>query len=155
MREIIGRIVQGHQVASGRAKQDRFPGGTIAMQAPFFLERGLDLSDWHHGTLNVSIFPLRYEILHAPRTFRLVKWHPVEPPEDFSFFDGEILEPPTGQWVEALLYFPHPETKPEHLQPPDVIEIIARRRLLSVPYGAQVRLRFQEEQIRFQPSLGR
>ena len=31
---------------------------------------------------------------------------------------------PTGP-IDGLIYYPHPETKPEHHQPPTVIEILA------------------------------
>ena len=34
---LIGRIVSGHGVASGRSDGSPYPAGTIAMQAPVFL----------------------------------------------------------------------------------------------------------------------
>src|SRR3954465_7598026 len=88
---VAGRIVRGHRVASGQNGNPRFPGGTIRMQAHHFLARGLDLSRFYAGTLNVSIAPFRYRILQPHLTFRNVAWHPTEPAEDFSFFDVRLL----------------------------------------------------------------
>ena len=42
--------MRGHEVAS--KKSVHYPQGTIEMQ--FFKERGLDLSGFHRGTLNIS-----------------------------------------------------------------------------------------------------
>jgi hypothetical protein len=105
------RVVEGHRVASGLNGNPRFPGGTLRMQAPFFEKRGLDLSPFYIGTVNVSIAPLRYRVLTPRVTFRNVKWHPVEPAEDFSFFDVRLV-PPGGERVAGLIYYPPPETKP-------------------------------------------
>ena len=44
--------MRGHEVAS--KKSVHYPQRTIEMQAPFFKERGLDLSGFHRGTLNIS-----------------------------------------------------------------------------------------------------
>src|ERR1022692_3857667 len=87
---VAARVVLGHRVASGLNQNPRFPGGTLRMQFPHFLSRGLDLSSFHLGTLNVSIAPLAYRVLKARHTFTNVKWHPTEPAEDFSFFDVRV-----------------------------------------------------------------
>src|SRR3954463_2473826 len=83
-------IVRGHRVASGQNGNPRFPGGTIRMQAPHFLARGLDISLFHPGTLNVSIAPYRFRVGKPRCTLPSVKWHPTEPAEDFSFFDATV-----------------------------------------------------------------
>lgn len=117
------RVVRGHGVASGRNGDPRFPGGTVAMQRPHFLARGLDLSALHPGTINVSIAPRAWRLRTPRHTFRAVRWHPVEPAEDFSFADVHLRrpgEPPLAGWI----YHPHPETKPEHFQTPDVLELL-------------------------------
>lgn len=136
-------IVRGHRVASGGKEDPRFPGGTLAMQIPHFQKAGLDLSDWHRATLNVSISPLRYEIVRPRVTFRSLRWHPTEPAEDFSFFDCTL----NGR--EALIYYPHPETKPEHEQPDDVLELWVREFVPGLSYGDRVELTVSEEQMRF------
>jgi hypothetical protein len=120
---VTARLVPGHRVASGGNGNPRFPGGTLRMQAPHFREWGLDLSVYHHGTLNVSLAPLRYRVVSPRQTFRQVKWHLTAPAEDFSFFDFHLLrknEPP----LPGLIYYPHPETKPEHFQRPDILELL-------------------------------
>ena len=140
-------VVPGHQVASGQKKTDRFPGGTLAMQLPFFQERGLDLSAYHLATINASLVSHRFSI-HKPRaTHRDVKWHDTEPAEDFSFFDCSIREPNSGEWVDALVYYPHPDTKPDHQQPTGVLEILAVRELGGIGYGVELELTFDETQI--------
>lgn len=44
-------------MASGRAPDSPYPAGTIALQAPFFREHGVDLSPYFPGTLNVDLAP--------------------------------------------------------------------------------------------------
>lgn len=118
-----GVVVAGHGVASGRKDDARFPGGTLAMQRPHFEAGGLDLEPYAHGTVNLDVAPLRFEPL-APRwTFRELRWHPTEPPEDFSFAEARLSW--RGREVAALVYWPHPETKPEHHQPGGVVEVMA------------------------------
>lgn len=116
------------------------------MQLPAFAALGLDLSGYHLATLNLSIAPARYEVV-APRfTFRDVKWHPTEPAEDFSFFDCRLLFP-GREAVSALIYYPHPETKPAHFQPDDLLEVLAPF-IEGISYGMQVTLEVPAEQMR-------
>ena len=140
---VSGTAIRGHQVASGAALDDRFPEGTLKMQLPIFRERGLDLSAFHLATLNVSFEDGRPGLGEPAHTFRDVKWHPTEPAEDFSFFPCRIREPETDDFVEALIYFPHPETKPEHEQPEDVLEVLAMRKLAGLEYGVAVDLEYK------------
>jgi hypothetical protein len=121
--QLAARIVTGHRVASGLNGNARFPGGTLRMQTPHFLALGLNIAEYHAGTLNVSIAPSRYRVLAPRRTFRAVKWHPTEPAEDFSFFDVRLMlqDAPT---VAGMIYYPHPDTKPAHFQHPNVLELL-------------------------------
>jgi len=121
--EIKGTVKRGYGVASGKAKDPRFPNGTIEMQIPFFQECGLDLSQYFPGTINISIAPHNYEIKQAKYTFKNIKWAANEPAEDFSFCDCVIFLS-TDRSQLGLIYYPHPETKPEHFQTPDTLEII-------------------------------
>jgi hypothetical protein len=130
--QVKGCIKKGYGVASGQAQNSRFPQGTLEMQKPFFRDRGLDLSAYFPGTINLSIAPYKYEINQAKYTFEHVKWSPNHPAEDFSFFDCQISidvdspeERPCQRVVNGLIYYPHPETKPEHFQSPDILEILA------------------------------
>lgn len=142
---VIGKIVRGHRVASGQNGNPRFPGGTLHMQTPFFRGLGFALDAYHRGTLNVSIAPHAYRVIKAPLTFRQVKWHPIEPAEDFSFFDVRILRPDAPP-VEGKIYHPHPETKPEHFQQPDVLEVLAGY-LEGVVPGAELTLQIPADQM--------
>jgi len=145
---ITARVVQGHRVASGLNGNPRFPGGTLSMQIPHFRRLGLDLSPLYQGTLNVSIAPLQYRVAGPRYTFSKVKWHPTEPAEDFSFFDVRVLLP-KGEAVAGFIYFPHPETKPEHFQAPDVLELLLPF-LKGVKYGMELSLEIPAEQMRFE-----
>ena len=139
-------VVQGHRVASGLNNNPRFPGGTLRMQMPFFRELGLDLSIFHIGTINIRIDPFQYQVVRAKHTFRNLKWHPVEPAEDFSFFDVTVRHGESS--TNGLIYFPHPETKPEHFQPPDALELL----LPFVPgltYGDTIQIQTIADQMVF------
>ena len=118
--QVIGQIEIGYGVASGRAGNPRFPQGTIEMQKPYFYDRGLDLSSYFSGTINLSIAPHKYELKQAKHTFKQVKWSPNDPAEDFSFFDCQILLE-SDKEIDGLIYYPHPDTKPEHFQAPDIL----------------------------------
>jgi hypothetical protein len=122
--KVKGCVKKGYGVASGQAQNPRFPQGTIEMQKPFFRDRGLDLSGYFPGTINLSIAPYKYEIEQAKYTCKQVKWSPNDPAEDFSFFDCQILLE-VDRVLNGLIYYPHPETKPEHFQSPDILEILA------------------------------
>lgn len=133
---VKGVVIKGHGVASGGSKDPRFPGGTIAMQKPFFRHLGLDLGRYHPATINICIAPRGYQIRKAKYTFRGVKWAPAEPPEDFSFFDCRVIYG-GGRGTSGLIYYPHPETKPTHFQPVDVLEVITCY-VEGVSYGAEL-----------------
>ena len=120
---VKGVVKAGHGVASGQSGDLRFPEGTIAMQKPFFQARGLNLDGYYLGTINLGIAPYQYEVKQAKHTFRQVKWSKTEPAEDFSFFDCRLVL--LEGVIPGYVYYPHPETKPEHFQPPDILEIIS------------------------------
>jgi hypothetical protein len=118
-----GVVVVGHGVASGRSKQDQFPGGALTLQAPHFAARGLDISQYYPGTINVDLAPLRVELVQPHLTIPLLTWLEGYPAETFSFVHAAIrLE---GTEYPAMVFYPHPETKPEHQQPPGVVELMA------------------------------
>jgi hypothetical protein len=73
--------------------------------------------------INLSIAPHNYKIHQAKYTFPQVKWSPNDPAEDFSFFDCQISLD-RDKVIDGLIYYPHPDTKPEHFQAPDILEIM-------------------------------
>ena len=143
-RNVIGKVVQGHGVASGHGGDPRFPGGTIHLQKPAFAARGLCLDDYFPGTINVSIHPHRYTVQQAKHTFRQVKWLDDAPPEDFSFFDCRVVL--ATQPRKGLIYYPHPETKPEHYQDPATLEVLTTF-IEGLQYGTPIELGLDPKQI--------
>ena len=119
---IPGVIARGYGVASGNDSL-RFPGGTIRAQSPCFQAQGVDISPYYPGTLNVDIAPRRFTMIHPLYKLTNVSWWPGVPAETFSFSPCRIVLP-VGP-IDGLVYYPHPETKPEHHHPPTVIEILA------------------------------
>ena len=142
---VTARLVQGHRVASGLNGNPRFPGGTLRMQTSHFQERGFDISQLYSGTLNVSIAPLCFRVVKARHTFTNVKWHPTEPAEDFSFFDVRVICSDQTS-VAGFIYFPHPDTKPEHFQQPAVLELLLPF-VDGLSYGMALRLEIPTAQM--------
>ncbi len=123
-----GIVVAGHGVASGRSSDPRFPGGTIALQVPVFLDRGVDLTDLlgaspFLGTINVDMSPAAPSVIAPEIAVPAVTWSTRVPPENFWLFRAGIAH--AAHLYPALIYMPDPATKPDHVQPATVIEIIA------------------------------
>lgn len=137
-------LIKGHQVASGLGGDPRFPGGTIQSQIPYFRALGLELGDYYCGTLNLSIAPWQFKPRQARYRFAKLCWTEQAPAEDFSFFDCQLLI--TDQVIEGLVYYPHPETKPEHFQPTSVLEVLAPF-IPNLAYGAELKLKLDDQQI--------
>lgn len=149
---VNGFLLRGHRVASGLCGDVRFPGGTIAMQVPKFLELGLDLREMYCGTLNVSVSPLVFRPLKARACFRDVEWGVGVPREDFSFFDAKMSA--NGDvWHAGYIYYPHPETKPEHLQPGGVVELLMPH-IPGLDYGMALMLDVPDDQAAWDGSAG-
>ena len=60
-----GRVIKGHQVASGKAIDSPFSAGTIALQKPLFKKLGLDLSQMFNGTINLAIEQTGQDLVQA------------------------------------------------------------------------------------------
>ncbi|MEM8953792.1 MAG: hypothetical protein AAGD22_06555 [Verrucomicrobiota bacterium] len=146
--QLNATLTRGHRVASGLAGDPRFPKGTIALQIPFFKEHGLDLlaRGLHTATLNLSISPHIWKPVSPTLTLKQIDWTPDFPPEDFSFFDCQLKPPHARSYVEALVYYPHPDTKPDYHQSPSTIEVLAPK-LPDVTYGDTFALRLSPHQI--------
>lgn len=114
------------------------------MQRPHFARRGLDLSRFHGGTLNLQVSPRRVIVKRPRHTFEFLRWHPVEPAETFSFFDARLRQ--GHAVIDALVYRPHPQTKPEHFQADDVLEVLAPW-VEGLAYGVAVELSIDPRQM--------
>lgn len=120
--QLPAQLVHGYGVASGQALDSPYPQGSIALQLPYFLALGLDLRGYYLGTLNLSITPYHLQLISPKWTFPDVEWLPGCR-ETFSFSPCQIV---LGQvTVDALIYHPHPETKPAHFQSPSIVEVLA------------------------------
>jgi hypothetical protein len=140
---VSGIVVRGHRVASRPSRE--YPYGTLEKQKPCFKERGLDLSRFFPGTLNVSIAPLTFEMVRPKYTFPLVEWTDLHPPETFSFSLCRVRF--RGREYESLVYYPHPETKIRHFQDPSLVEVIAER-IPGIRYGDRVELLLDPNEVR-------
>ncbi|MEM8806459.1 MAG: hypothetical protein AAGF01_10580 [Cyanobacteria bacterium P01_G01_bin.38] len=146
-------VLKGHGVASGQANDPRFPRGTLQMQKTVFEKLGLCLDSFFLGTINVSIEPYCYEVKQPKYTFRQVKWAVDRPAEDFSFFDCRVglrdrntadLSVRSSQ--PGLIYYPHPETKPEHFQDPGTLEVLTMF-IGGLHYGDSIMLELDSTQM--------
>jgi hypothetical protein len=121
---VVGRVVAGHGVASGRNPDSPFPSGTIELQQPVFAALGLDLGHLHPATINVDIAPHRYRLGRARHTYEQVRWTDVHGPETFSFLTCGLSRAGDPRMHQGWVYLPHPETKPMHEQPATVLELL-------------------------------
>ncbi|MBD37137.1 MAG: hypothetical protein CMI28_03550 [Opitutae bacterium] len=150
VKEVFAKVVPGFGIASGKARDDRFPHGSVAEQMPHFRTLGLNLDSLHYGTINLDIHPCSYELLHAEHYFPGVKWTEHLPPENFSFFPCKLTpcECPSAPSMDAYVYWPHPSTKPEFFQSPTVLEIIAPF-IPLLDYGSTLKLKASNNSMRF------
>lgn len=118
---IPGVVVRGHGVAGG-SDRSPYPGPALTLQMPHFENAGLDLSAFHPATVNVSLAPVHWRPTAPELTVRGVHWTDLHPAEDFSFFRAALGF--RDRRYEGWVYYPHPETKADHFQPPDLIELI-------------------------------
>ena len=137
MWDVAGVIVQGYGVASGKGGDLRFPEGTLSLQWPIFNAHGLNLDAFFMGTINVSIKPYAFSSLEPLRMFPNIKWCDEFPAEDFSFFDARLCV--RGNWHTGLIYYPHPDTKPDHQQDRSTVEVLMPW-IDDLSYGQEVRL---------------
>lgn len=141
---LVGTVLEGYRVASGLTETSPYPQGTLAMQRPHFLERGLDLRPYFLGTLNVSIAPDQFRMVNPEITLENVLWTDRHGPETFSFSRCQLHRP--DRLLEGWVYYPHPETKPMHFQSPDRLELLMPK-IEGIRYGDRVQLAVLEDEI--------
>lgn len=144
---VEGILKQGHQVASGNATDTPYPAGSIELQAPYFKEKGLDLSDLYMGTLNIDIDPHKFRILEPSHRFEQLKWIEGFPPETFSLCDCTVWY--AGRAYFAFVYYPHPETKTQHFHNDQLIEVIAQP-ISGITYGDKLVLEYDANQLKIE-----
>ena len=134
--------MEGYRVASGPSAD--YPYGALSRQRPLFASRGLDLSNYFNGTLNIDISPRAFKLVRPEFTFYNVKWTDLHPPEHFSFSRCKVIfkEVEYDGWV----YYPHPETKLRHFQNPSLLEVIAEE-IKDIQYGEKVEVSMNPQEI--------
>jgi hypothetical protein len=120
---VTGILRKGYGVASGPSPD--YPYGALERQIPIFRSRGLDLSRYYQGTLNIDIQPFTFTIIRPDFTFLDVCWTDLHPPEHFSFVRCMVGHADVQN--EGWVYYPHPETKRRNFQDPSLLEVIAHR----------------------------
>ncbi|NAS13374.1 hypothetical protein [Poritiphilus flavus] len=143
---INGRVKPGYGVASGKGGDRRYPQGTLRVQAPFFSNKGLDLSPYFMGTINFDISPCRFAIEHPKYFFESVNWSEHIPPENFYFFDLVFYY--KGEEFNGLIYMPDPKTKVEHEQQNSTLELILPR-IPDLGYGDEASIYVPDAQLKF------
>ena len=137
-------VTQGHQVASGIAKDSPFDSGTISLQKPFFEQAGIDLSDMHLATLNAQLNCKAITIKKWDYQLENIKWATNFPAENFNFVACEIEI--NKQRLPAWIYQPSPDTKIAHFQPENVVELISSY-IPDLSYGNQLKIWFDSDKI--------
>lgn len=140
---LSGVVARGHRVASGLSGDARFPKGTIAPQLRFFKAAIADFETWLGGeawpaTINVALTseaasPGTPDIAVGP-----VCWTEHFPPE--RFFMSRCLLIHKKDQHRVWLYIPDLATKPDHFQPRNLVEVLARQ-LPELNYDDPVELK--------------
>ncbi|WP_297798577.1 hypothetical protein [uncultured Eudoraea sp.] len=141
---VRGEIKAGYGVASGKGKDERYPEGTLKQQFQHFLERGLDLSNYYMGTINLDISPCFYEIKKPKYFLKNIDWSDYIPPENFYFFDVTVYY--KDKTFKGLVYLPDPETKEDHIQKPTMLELILPK-IEGLEYGVMVEIALKKDQL--------
>ncbi|WP_371185086.1 hypothetical protein [Thalassotalea maritima] len=132
---IPGIIVKGHQIASGKARDCPYIGGSISQQLPFFKRIGIDITGLYSGTINIDISPYQLALTHPDQQIEKLAWYPGVEPETFSFCHCSLAF--AERCYQALIYYPHPETKPAHFHPAHIVEVLAPY-IDGIAYGQKV-----------------
>ena len=141
---VRGEIRSGHGVASGKGKDERYPEGTLKQQFEHFLKKGLDLGNYFRGTINLDISPNSYQIRKPKYFFKNIDWSDYIPPENFYFFDVSLSF--KDKTYDGLIYMPDPETKEDHVQIPNMLELILPK-IKGLSYGHIVDVTVKESQL--------
>ncbi len=120
-------------MASGPSRD--YPYGALERQRPLFKARGLDLTGYFDGTLNIDIRPYAFQMVRPEFTFHNVEWTDLHPPEHFSFSRCFVIYQ-AGEY-DGWVYYPHPETKLRHFQDVSLLEVITHP-IPGIAYGDEL-----------------
>ena len=143
-----GVVVQGYRVASGPSAD--YPYGALDRQRPIFKARGLDLSEYFNGTLNIDIRPSVFSMEKPEYTFHDVEWTDLHPAEHFSFSPCKVIYKDVE--YDGWVYYPHPETKKRNFQNPSLLEVVAYP-IPQIQYGDEVGILVNSEELKVSKAL--
>ena len=146
MISITGKVISGYGVASGKGKDNRYPEGTLKLQMPFFNERGLDLSAFFIGTINIDISPYQFSIKKYKYYFKEINWSIYIPPENFYFFEVQLIFKESV--YKGLIYMPDPKTKFDHHQISSLFELLMPK-IEGIEQGENIILKLREGDFKF------
>lgn len=146
MTKITGIVIAGHGVASGKGKDPRYPEGTLKLQIPFFAKKGLDLTPYFRGTINLNIAPFRFIIGKPNHFFRSIAWSQYIPPENFYFIEVSVIN--RSKKYHGYIYMPDPATKMDHFQHESTLELILPE-IEGLQVGDRLFLEVDEAQLAF------
>ena len=146
MISITGKVISGYGVASGKGNDSRYPEGTLKLQMPFFKERGLDLSVFFIGTININIAPKQFKIKKAKYYFKEINWSTYIPPENFYFFEVQLIH--KEKFYNGLIYIPDPKTKFDHHQINTLLELLMPK-IEGLNKGDSVILKIKKDNFSF------
>jgi len=131
-------VIQGHQVASGQNKETPFLDGTIKLQKPVFKTLGYDISWCFNGTINAQFDAFNaIELNKHDIELQHVHWHAGFSAESFQFVNCQLRY--EKKTYRAVVYQPVKETKIGHIQPLNVLEVLAEP-IENLNYGDRVAL---------------
>ena len=86
-------------------------------------ERGARSIESDPVNVNLDISPLTFAVGEPDYRFAQLRWSSDAPAETFSFCACRVRHRDTA--VPGWIYYPHPETKPEHFHDASTLEILA------------------------------
>ncbi|QBY06002.1 hypothetical protein E2K93_17245 [Thalassotalea sp. HSM 43] len=137
IKSLKATVVKGHQIASGQNPNTPYKDGSIVIQAPLFKQHGVNIDHMYKATINLDIAPYQLSIVEPDHQIIDLPWCDAIAPETFSFCHCQLNV--NEQTYAGLIYYPHPETKPDHFQRAHVVEVIAPF-IKEIQYGSQVTL---------------
>ncbi len=133
---------------------DRFPDGTIRPQLPFF-RAALPIFDSYFdapvfpATLNLAVDGCAIRIGKPTHFLPDIKWTDRFPPESFYLSPCAIIV--ADRRYRGLLYIPDAATKPDHVQPANVVEVLSAH-IPALRYGDAVQLVYALDAIEIRPA---
>lgn len=98
---VEGIVSPGHGHASG-CRSTKYPEGTINLQKPAFLEKGVDITHCFSGTINLNIAPHAFTFLEPEIILTDVAWKVGRRPENFYLARAIVLHEIHGE-ISGLL----------------------------------------------------